>query len=276
MSPQVSPPNFRAPPCSTSGLRRRRIAGAFVAALLAAGLASAAPLPALTVATAISLAPAMRELAAAFEAHAPGLRVAVTSAASGSLLQQLAAGAPIDLFVAADMATMQRAQTQGLLRAGSIRVLASNTLVLVQPVGQRAAGVPRLAGLVDLASAPVQRVALGAPASVPAGAYARSALEAAGLWPALAPRAVYGQNVRQVLDFVVRGEVDAGFVYATDAAQAGAAVQVVAAVPTPRPIHYPVAIAAASGQAALAVRFIAFLFEPGARALLDQRGFGRP
>lgn len=266
--PQTAPPlRFPAPTW---------IAGVFVVALLAVGRAAAAPQVQLTVAVATSLAPAMRELATAFEARAPGMRVAVTSAASGSLLQQLAVGAPIDIFVAADMATMQRAKTQGLLHAGSVRVLASNTLVLVQPTGRRAAGVPRLAALADLAAPNVRRVALGAPASVSAGAYARDALEAAGLWPTLAPRAVYGQNVRQVLDFVARGEVDAGFVYATDAAQAGAAVRVVAAVPTPLPIHYPVAVCAASGQAALAERFIAFLFGPGARALLARQGFGPP
>lgn len=234
---------------------------------------AATPSRQLTVAAAASLAPVLRELAALFEARDPAVRVVVTSAASGALLQQLAAGAPIDVFVAADEATLQRAQARGLLRPGSLRVLASNTLVLVQPA-RAALAITKLA---DLASPAVQRLALGAPASVPAGAYARGALEAAGLWPALAARVVYAQNVRQVLDFVARGEVDAGFVYATDLRGATPAVRVaIAAVATATPVRCPLAVAAASRQPALAERLVAFLFEPAARTLLDSHGFGRP
>lgn len=231
----------------------------------------------LLIAVAASLAPTLRELAAAFEELDPTVRVAITTGASGSLLQQLAAGAPIDVLVSADEATMQRARAQSLLREDSQRVLVTNTLVVVQPA--RGASAP-IASLADLAGPGIKRIALGAPASVPAGAYARGALEAAGLWQAVLPRAVYAQNVRQVLDFVARGEADAGFVYATDVPMGGAATAAVrtaiAAVPTTPPIRCPVAISAASAQPLLAERFVASLFQPAARALFSRHGFGRP
>src|SRR5690606_36931421 len=101
---------------------------------------------------------------------------------------------------------------------------------------------PQLNSILALRDAGLRRIALGNPESVPAGRYAKSALEAAGLWTALADSLIPAQNVRQVLDYVARGEVQAGFVYATDAAQMSDRVRVAAPVSVGRPIRYPIAV----------------------------------
>jgi molybdate transport system substrate-binding protein len=130
--------------------------------------------------------------------------------------------------------------------------------------------------LADLAAPSFARIALGQPAAVPAGRYARGALEAAGLWAAIEPKVIGAQTVRQALDYVARGEVDAGFVYATDAALMPGKVRVALTVPTAQPIAYPAAVVAASPNAALAQRFVEHLTGAAAQAVLARFGFGKP
>jgi molybdate transport system substrate-binding protein len=119
-------------------------------------------------------------------------------------------------------------------------------------------------------------VAIGIPASVPAGRYAKSALEAAGTWAAVEPKIIGAQTVRQALDYVARGEVDAGFVYATDAALLPAKVRVAFAVATTKPVLYPAAPLAASPNPVLARKFVDFLTAAQAQAVLARYGFGKP
>jgi molybdate transport system substrate-binding protein len=128
--------------------------------------------------------------------------------------------------------------------------------------------------LTDLKRPEIQRIAMGLAASVPAGHYAQEALEKAGLWNDLKDRVISTQNVRQALDYVVRNEVDAGFVYASDALLMSEKVRVAFQVNTPSPIQYPIAKVAASNQAAQANKFIAFVQSPAAQALLKKYGFG--
>ncbi len=242
---------------------------AFAAAAL---LSLAARAGEVTVSAAASLTNALRELAPLFEAAHPGARVRLNFGASGALLVQLAKGAPVDVFVSADPETMDQAQAQGLVRPAQRRDLASNTLVVIVP----AAGGKSPAALADLAQPAYARIAIGVPASVPAGRYAQAALEAARLWGAIEPKAIGAHNVRQALDYVARGEVDAGFVYATDAALMPDKVRVAFAVPTARRILYPVAPLAAAPNAAEGARFVDFLFTPAAQAVLAKHGFARP
>jgi molybdate transport system substrate-binding protein len=240
-------------------------------AALLLGASAWAQAQTLTVSAAASLGDAMKAIAPLFEAHRPGVTLRFNLAASGVLLQQLAAGAPVDAFASADEETMDRAVAQKLVDPATRRVLATNTLLLVAPAGSRLAGLDALAG------PGVRRIALGKPASVPAGRYAQQALEARGQWAALQPKLVPADNVRQVLDYVARGEVDAGFVYATDAATATASkVRVVAPVAGHAAIRYPVAVAADSRHAAAARAFVQFLASPAAQAVLRQQGFGAP
>ncbi|MEJ6329159.1 molybdate ABC transporter substrate-binding protein [Stenotrophomonas maltophilia] len=226
----------------------------------------------LTVSAASSLTESFRELGAAYEKAHPGARVDFNFAASGVLLQQISRGAPVDVFASADEVTMDQAQQQGLLAAGTREVFAVNALWVVVPPQTR--GGPR--SLKDLAGADVRRLALGNPDSVPVGRYAKGALEAAGLWPSVQGRIVITQNVRQSLDYVARGEVDAGFVYATDAQAMAGRVRRAFAVPVSGRIAYPLAVTRASTQPAEARRFATFVRSAQGQAILARHGFGKP
>jgi molybdate transport system substrate-binding protein len=96
------------------------------------------------------------------------------------------------------------------------------------------------------------------------------------LWEKLRPKYVYAQNVRQVLDYVARGEVDAGFVYASDAALLKERVQVALSAPTRRPIVYPIAAVRGSGSEGLARRFVDYVRSEPAQAVLAKYRFGKP
>lgn len=243
-----------------------------LALLLASALPVAAMAADLTVSAAASLTNAFRELAPLFETANPGTRVQLNFGASGALLQQIAKGAPADVFASADQETMDQAQKQGLLQAAQRRDFVSNALAVIVPVA--AAKVPR--SVADLTDPAYARIAIGLPASVPVGRYTKSVLEAANLWAAIEPKMIGANNVRQALDYVARAEVDAGFVYATDAALMPDKVRVALTVPTTRPILYPVAPLTAAPNAAMAQRFVEFLASPAAQAVLARYGFGRP
>jgi molybdate transport system substrate-binding protein len=240
--------------------------------LLALSFSLAAHPAALTVSAAASLTNAFKELAPLFEAAHPGTQLQLNFAASGSLLQQIANGAPVDVFVSADQETMNQAQAKGLVKAEQRRDVVSNALVVIVPLSRTA--LPKT--VADLAQPAYQRVAIGLPASVPVGRYTRAVLEADGLWSAIEPKMVGAQSVRQALDYVARDEVDAGFVYATDAALMPDKVKLALKVPTSTPILYPAAPIVASPQAALASSFVEFLLGAQAQAVLARYGFGKP
>jgi molybdate transport system substrate-binding protein len=192
--------------------------------------------------------------------------------ASGALLQQMAKGAPVDVFASADQETMDMAQQQGLVRAADRQDFVRNALVVIAPVDAKAPP----AALKDLVGPGVTRVALSSPASVPVGRYGKHALEAAGLWTAVQPKVINTTNVRQSLDYVARGEVDAGFVYATDAALMKDKVKTVFDVPLDMAILYPIARTAASSNATEAAAFIAYVRSLAGQAILARYGFQKP
>ena len=249
--------------------RRLALPAALLAALLTSLPAWAAEL---TVSAAASLTNAFKDLAPLFEAANPGHKLQFNFAASGALLQQIAKGAPVDVFASADQETMLQAEQQQLVRPGARANFASNALVVVVP--HDAPAVPK--ALADLAAPEVRRIAIGVPASVPAGRYTKAVLEKAGVWPAIEPKAIGAQTVRQALDYVARGEVDAGFVYATDAALLPGKVKVAFVVPTETPVVYPIAPLAAAGHPAAARRFVAYVLSPPGQAVLARHGFGKP
>jgi molybdate transport system substrate-binding protein len=226
----------------------------------------------LTVSAAASLTNAFPEIGQRFEQQLPGTKVIFNFAASGPLLQQIAQGAPVDVFASADQKTMNQAQERGFIVPASRKNFVSNALVLIVPQGSKLT----LSGLQDLAPAAVKRVALGNPATVPAGRYTQDALTKAGLWDGLQPKLIMGESVRQVLDYVSRGEVDAGFVFATDAAIAKGKVKTVTEAQGHQPIVYPVAIVSASPKKELAQEFLNFLFTPEGMEILKKYGFGQP
>lgn len=239
-------------------------------------LVLAGPTPAaaqqITVAAAASVGEAMREVAKAFEATRPGVSVQLLSGASGLLLQEIASGKPADVFASADADTLARGLQRRLLVADAQREFATNTLVLVVPAGRHA----QVQRLQDLARPEIRRIGMGRPATVPAGRYARQAVDALRLWPALQQKIVFADDVRAVLDAVARGDVDAGFVYGTEVARAGPGVRVVQTLAVPTPIRYPATTVAASRQPALARDFVRFLDQPPAQAIFTRYGFGAP
>ncbi|MEH3085784.1 MAG: molybdate ABC transporter substrate-binding protein [Xylophilus ampelinus] len=251
-------------------LRRRGLALAALGALLALPLAVAAQQ--ITVSAAASLTDAFKEIGQRFEASRPGASVRFNFAASGVLLQQIDQGAPADVFASADQETMDRAADRKLLAAGTRRNFAGNALVLIEPT-RDAVGIGSLRAL---AAPAVRRIAIGKPATVPVGRYTRAALEGAGLWAALEPKFVQADSVRQVLDYVARGEADAGFVYRTDARIMAGKVTVSLEPGGVPPVRYPVAVVQDSRQQALAREFVDFLGSDAARQVLGRFGFDRP
>ncbi len=224
----------------------------------------------LTVSAAASLTDAFKEIGPRFEAGRPGATLRFNFAASGVLLQQIAQGAPVDVFVSADQDTMNRGVNQKLIAADTRRDFAGNALVLIAPAGSHIKTVR------DLATPEVKHVAVGKPASVPVGHYTLQALEKAQLWTPLQPKLVFADNVRQVLDYVARGEVEAGFVYRTDAEIAKDKVRIAMTVGGLPPVTYPAAVVADSRQAALARDFVGYLSGAEAQAILARYGFGKP
>jgi molybdate transport system substrate-binding protein len=225
------------------------------------------------VACAISLKEAMTEVAAAYKAEGRG-EVQFTFGSSGQLQAQIEYGAPLDLFISA--AHEQVDQLIEAKRADRLskRLVAGNELVLIVPAATKSAP----ASIKDLSNASYRRVAVGEPKSVPAGKYAMQLLHAAGLDETLKGRLVYGANVRQVLDYVERGEVDAGIVYATDAQESRDRVRV-AARADPKshdPIEYPAVLIVDSSRRKDAVDFLDYLQTRKARDILASHGFTTP
>lgn len=252
-----------------------RIRCLFIVACLAAlnvTASAAASASELTVSAAASLQNAFREIGRGFEQAHPGTTLRFNFAGSGPLLAQLRQGAPVDVYASADHTTMDQAEAAGVVVASSRVDFAANALVLVVPA-TRQAPPSRLA---DLRSPAVRRIALGQPRVVPAGAYAARALQAAGLHEPLQGRFIYGDNVRQVLSYVSRGEVDAGFVYRSDALLDGDRVRIALTVPTDPPVRYPVARTAHAAEPSLADAFIRHLGSPAAQAILRTHGFTAP
>jgi molybdate transport system substrate-binding protein len=249
-----------------AGGRMRGLTGMAAALLLLASSAGGAQ--ELVVSAASSLTNAFRDIGRDFEATHAGVKVVLNFAASDVLLAQIAKGAPADVFASADEAAMNRAEEGNLLAPGTRHDFAANRLVVVVP--RSAAPV---AALATLAEPRFRRIATGSPQTVPAGRYAKDALERANLWGALEAKLVFTQNVRQALDYVVREEADAGFVYATDAAIMPDKVKVAFDVPTTTPVRYPVAVVRDSRQSALAAAFVLYVVGAAGQQILARHGF---
>ena len=244
----------------------------FVAVLALTCLTATAGATDIIVSAASSLTNAFNDIGKEFEKANPGHKVLFNFAGSGALLQQIARGAPVDVFAPADQDTMDKAAAQNLILRSSRTDFARNTLVVVVPADADLT----LVDLEGLRSASIKRIAIGNPETVPAGKYAKAALEASRLWDVLKDKMINTQNVRQSLDYVARGEVDAGFVYATDALAMRGKVTLVFNVPTKAAITYPIAVVKGNGKENLAIRFVEFLKSEAGQKILRQHGFGLP
>ncbi len=223
----------------------------------------------LTVSGAASLANALDELKQVFEKTHPGLKVNTSYAASNPLLRQIVEGAPVDVFASADQETMDKAAEAKVIDPATRRTFAKNDLVLIVPKGH--ARPKDLAELIAL-----ERIAIGNPDSVPAGRYSRAALQKAGLWDKLQSRFINSASVRQALDYVARGEVDAGLVYATDARQMQDKVDVALIVTGHDPVSYPIAVAVTGNNPGAGQEFLDFVISEEGQGILAKYGFARP
>ena len=223
----------------------------------------------LTVHAAASLSNTMQEIGAAYEKLSDD-KLQFNFGASNLLVKQIAEGAPADLFFAADEAKMDDLDKKGLLLSGSRRTLLSNTLVIV--VAADAPNVPKSAS--ELIKPEYKKLALAEPHVVPAGIYAQEYLVKAALWDSVKEKIVPTENVRAALAAVESGNVEAGFVYKTDAMiskKVKIAVEISAAE-GPK-ISYPVAVLKSSKTPENAKRFAQFLAGPEARAIFEKAGF---
>lgn len=201
--------------------------------------------------------------------------VTVSYAATSALAKQLAAGAPASIFISADQAWMDDVAAKKLIVPSSRINLVGNALVLIAPKGSElAAGdgdtLPDIAALLD----DDDRLAVADTVAVPAGRYAKEALEKLGQWPRLEKRLAPAQNVRMALAFVARSETPLGIVYLSDA-RAEPKVKIVARFPagSHKPIVYPAAILASASEQQAAKAFLAYLGSEPAAKIFEANGF---
>ena len=225
--------------------------------------------PPLVVSAAISLSGALEEIGKAYKAQT-GVDLRFNFAASNVLARQIANGAPADIFISADEAQMDYAQAQRAVDPATRVRLLGNRLAVVVPAGRNGKWPDAKA----LLSAPVKRVAIGDPAGVPAGVYAKQYLEKIGIWQALQPKLLTLANVRAALGAVESGGAEAGFVYESDA-RVTQRVQVALLIDGPDApvIIYPAAVTTRSKARAAATKFLQYLRSPAAAAIFARHGF---
>jgi molybdate transport system substrate-binding protein len=226
----------------------------------------------ITVSAAVSLRDAFREISNQYEGRT-GIRINFNFGASGGLQKQIESGAPVDVFASAGIPQMDALAKQGLIVPESRRDFARNTLVLIVPSDSKSV----ITAFADLGDAKVTRLAIGNPKTVPVGQYAEQSLTHLGLWRGLVPRLILAEDVRQALDYVARGEVDAGIVYASDVRATGDRVRTVATAPADShdPILYPIAVVRASSSQAAARSFIDVIMSDEGQQILENYGFER-
>lgn len=224
----------------------------------------------LIVSAAASLADALKEIQPAFEHAYPDLKLRFNFGSSGALQRQIEHGAPVDLFLSADGNNMAALVDKQLIDSADQTALLSNELVVVVPQDSKV----KIAGISDLTHPALQKIALGIPESVPAGFYAKEALTKSGIWDTLHSRLVQAKDVRQVLYYVETGNVDAGFVYKTDALTSDK-IDIAFAVDTASyaPIEYAVGMVKETKHMAGALKLYHYLQSQAALDMFNKHGF---
>lgn len=219
----------------------------------------------ITISAAASLSDAMHEIAQQFTKKT-GVKVNVNLASSGTLEKQIEEGAPADLFISASKDYVDELVQKGLVNEKDVQPLLSNQLVLIVPKDSQ------IKSINDLTSA--KRIAIGTPEIVPAGLYAKESLQNLKLWPTVEPKLIYGKDVRQVLSYVETGNVDAGFVYKSDAL-ISSKVKIVSVMPAEShaPIIYPCAVIKKSANKNAVKKFYSYLQSDEAGQIFKNFGF---
>jgi len=247
-------------------------AGVLAIMLLFAGCVSepAEETKTITVSAASSLTDAFTDIKTEFEKDNPNILIQLNFGASGSLRQQIEGGAPVDVFASASKSHVDILEQANLTVKDSRVTFAKNTLVLIVQNGNPLG----ITSVDDLTSDSVTKIAVGNPETAPVGKYAKSSLENMGLWDTLEPKVVYGENVRQVLTYMETGDVDAGFVYMTDAKIAKEnTIEVLETVPTTTEIIYPACVIDSSENKEEAQIFLDYLTSENGKEILTSYGF---
>lgn len=247
----------------------------FLSVLLTAGISLAESQKEITVSVAISLKNAFEEIGKLYEAKNKGTKVVFNFGASGDLIRQIEGGAPVDVFASAAQKDMDSIEQKGMIMKDTRVNIAANTVVLVVPAGLKAK-IKSFEGLMSgLISKKINRIAVGNPKTVPAGRYAQEVFKYYKVAEAIKDKLVFAENVRQVLDYVARGEVDAGIVYSTDAMVRSKEVKIVATAPeaSHKPVVYPVAVVKGSKNEASAKEFVALVVSREGKRILEKYGF---
>ncbi|MBV9836139.1 MAG: molybdate ABC transporter substrate-binding protein [Alphaproteobacteria bacterium] len=245
-----------------------------LAAVFAVGSITSTSAQEIRVLAAASLSNVMDTLCKAWVAKGEPKCVPVY-AASSALAKQIENGAPADVFISADEPWMKYAVDRKGVKPDTQRMLVTNLLVIIAPADSKVSltpgpGFPIAAALGD------GRLSLGNPDSVPAGKYAKAALEKFGVWEQVSAKVAPAENVRDALAFVARGAAPLGIVYSTDA-KVEPKVRIVAAFPAGShpPVVYPMAVTA-NAQSPRAQAFLDFLMTPESQKTLADAGFGPP
>ncbi len=226
----------------------------------------------LTISAAASLKDALTDVQSLYLQEKPKTTLTINFAGSGTLQKQIEQGADVDLFFSAAASNMDVFKTKDLLIDSTIRNVLGNKLVLVVPNDST---VPVNSSFSVVVTDPsVKKVALGEPKTVPAGKYAENVFTFLNILDKVKEKVVYAQDVRQVLNWVETGNVDAGVVYLTDA-KISATVKVIATASeeSHTPIVYPAALIKSTNNYTASRDFLNFLTSDKAKAVFDKYGF---
>jgi molybdate transport system substrate-binding protein len=224
----------------------------------------------LTVSAAASLTGVLQEISTGFT-QKTGTHVTLNFGSSGQLAQQIAYGAPVDVYISANMAFVDDLERQGWLLPGTKQVYARGRLVLWTPSDSSL----QLTRLEDVVHADVRRIALANPTHAPYGLAAREALQAVGLWEQLQAKFVMGENLRQTLQYATTGNVDVALV-ALSLSQQHEGKHVVLPESLHRPIIQSLAVVKQTKYEPEARRFVAYIMGPTGRTMLRKYGFAVP
>jgi molybdate transport system substrate-binding protein len=225
----------------------------------------------ITVSAAISLKNAFEEIGKLYESQNKNTKVLFNLGASGDLVTQIEGGAPVDVFASAALKDMDELDNAGFVVKGTRTNFVANSVVLIVPSSSKIA----ITSFEDLKNAEMKKIAVGNSKTVPAGRYAAETFQYYKISDMIQTKLIFTENVRQVLDYVARGEVDAGVVYSTDAMVRQQEVKIILTAPeaSHKPIIYPIAAVKGSKNEKAAKSFIALVTSAEGQAILSKYGF---
>ncbi|ADU27107.1 molybdate ABC transporter substrate-binding protein [Ethanoligenens harbinense] len=268
-------------------MKKQRILGFIAAAVLAAttlagcssstgnaassSATSSEPSVTLTVSAAASLTDVLKDVESAYKKAHKNVSFTNNFGASGTLQQQIQNGADADIFFSAAESNMDALDKAGLLLSGTRQDVVGNTIEFIIPKGQKP-----ITSLSELTSDRFKQIAIGNPASVPAGKYAQQILTEQNIYNSISPKLVQGTDVRAVLNYVETGNAEGGFVFSTDA-KTSTKVEKGFDIPAswqPK-INYPAAVVKASKNADAAKTFVTYLSASDAQKIFGKYGFSK-